>query len=75
MTPDPLTIKSIELQGINKAVPTSVRYNCGCIYLTQPISWQLCPYHQGYDDGVEAARRELSAAARAVMTPQGDTDD
>jgi hypothetical protein len=53
--PEELTIASIELQG--KRDDDSRIYGCGCFRSCDGTSWRLCQYHEGYDDGVEAASR------------------
>jgi len=42
----PLTVASIEGDTIN-----SRRYGCGCFH---DLALYVCPYHQGYEDGIEA---------------------
>jgi len=49
MTPDSLTLASIALQG---------SHTCGCHRIPyHPRDWRPCEYHEGYEDGIEAARR------------------
>jgi hypothetical protein len=50
----PLVRASIEAQGQTE---TSVAdaYRCGCHHRGIDRMW-LCPYHQGFDDGIEAAQ-------------------
>ena len=58
MVPHPLTIASIELAGSWWHLDAKRRYNCGCDHNYHPTRpWQLCQYHKGYNDGVEAATR------------------
>jgi len=47
----PLTRQSIELQRVALEGGAA----CGCHGLPDPAFVWLCEYHEGYDDGVEAA--------------------
>jgi len=61
VTPDPLTIASIRLQGIDEDESRrylAAAYWCSCFLKRD--RWSLCQYHEGFDDGVEAARREAT---------------
>jgi len=49
MTPDPLTLASIERCAESG-------HPCGC-HTSLYHPWRLCGYHEGYEDGIEAARR------------------
>lgn len=52
MTPDPLTLDNINWAAIQG-------YGCGCRRGRQvgDTDWRLCEYHEGFDDGIEAARK------------------
>jgi hypothetical protein len=53
VTPDPLTLESIKMQAMDGEAP-----RCGCFPFTKRPGWFLCQYHEGFDDGVEAAQRK-----------------
>ena len=50
------TLASIDLQGVDAHVGRVVRYRCGCDFLTSSATWNLCSYHEGFNDGVEATQ-------------------
>lgn len=56
MTPEPETLASILLNGSPTFVAGSTTtYGCGCSVRFD--HWRLCQFHEGFEDGVEAARR------------------
>lgn len=55
MIPDDRTVASIEQQRVIKDTITNIVYSCGC---DRPNGrWRLCQYHDGFEDGLEAAER------------------
>jgi hypothetical protein len=57
-SPHPKTIESIQSQGADSSVPLTAmvdQWRCGCCHGKNTGAWWLCQYHDGYDDGVEAA--------------------
>lgn len=54
---DPHTRASILLQPCRKAVVHDYYY-CGCEVVVGSQKVRLCQYHEGFDDGVEAARKD-----------------
>jgi hypothetical protein len=56
VTPEPETLASIRLNGSSTFIAGSTTtYACGCSVRFD--HWRLCQYHEGFDEGVEAARR------------------
>ena len=56
----PATRASIEAQGVDV---DSIRWSCGCenyrgIRGNDRATGRLCQYHEGFEDGAEAATRE-----------------
>ena len=53
----PLTRVAIEAQGVSETEPNRT-YRCGCHHRGIDKMW-LCPYHEGYDAGIDAINSEI----------------
>jgi hypothetical protein len=60
MSLHPLTIANIELQGISRKTELQTVYRCGCDCTPDQMAWRACEFHDGYDDGVDAAEVALA---------------
>lgn len=60
MTPDPLTRRSIEVLPFVGS-GTMRDYQCGCRVLVHFDRWWTCPYHEGFGDGIVAAREKAAS--------------
>ena len=44
---------------------TTARYACGCMTASEGVIW-LCDYHEGFEDGIEEARRKMKEPKKGV---------
>jgi hypothetical protein len=58
--PDPLTQASIDLHPLIRMDTTLVEWGCGCWH--GAAGFYFCQYHEGFEDGVEAAQRAAGVA-------------
>jgi len=63
------TIASIMLQGISVGDGRHSQYGCGCSHYTGNSRWDLCQYHDGYDDAWEQAAPEPDDDPELVEVP------
>jgi hypothetical protein len=55
---DPLTRNDLTRSGSSGGPGGAVRYHCGCTVPDGDRIW-LCDYHEGFEDGAEAARNDM----------------